>query len=143
MREIFARSRVGAATFVSDVPWAAIQISAKHGDWPTLSAANRVATLQMCFPDRVLPDHEYPLGTLFSEIHADQILDFVLAHAEQIDWLLVHCEAGANRSPAVAAALTRIFRCGEHLRFFERRKAPNTLVYELLLARAAQRGLCP
>src|SRR5580698_662975 len=108
MREILVRSRSGAETFVSDVPWAAIQISGHGGTWPTLSPTRRVGLLQMRFPDRALPDRETPTELLFSEAQAEAILDFVAAHAEQLEWLLVHCEAGASRSPAVAAALTRI-----------------------------------
>jgi hypothetical protein len=56
MNEILVHSRGGAETFLSAVPWAAIQITGRPGDCPCLSAVNRVAQLQLCFPDRALPD---------------------------------------------------------------------------------------
>src|SRR4051812_24064691 len=118
MREILVRSRSGAATFVSDVSWAAIQITGHDSDWPTLNEERRVAVLQMRFPDRALPNSQHREEELFSAAHAEEILDFVAAHAERIEWLLVHCEAGASQSPAVAAALKRIFLQGDYHRFF-------------------------
>src|SRR4051812_33394985 len=113
MQEIVVRSWSEAEKFTSDLAWAAIQIASKPNDWPQLNPANQVARLQLFFPDRALPDRDYPVEKLFSASHADAILEFVLLHAKSINGLLVHCELGISRSPAVAAALTRIFLGGD------------------------------
>lgn len=91
MREIFVRSWSEAEKFTSGVAWAAIQIASKPNDWPLLNQVNQVARLQLVFPDRALPDKDYPVEKLFSDSDADAILEFVLLHAESIDGLLVHC----------------------------------------------------
>ena len=140
MKEVLVRSRSGARDFTSEVPWAAIQICDLRGQWPVLDAINRVDLLQLRFRDQTAPSARCQAEELFSEAHAEQILDFVLANAGRIDWLLVHCEVGASRSPAVAAAVTRIFLAGDYYRFFTRH-SPNILVYGRLLAAAQKRGL--
>ena len=62
---------------------------------------------------------------------ADAIWEFVGKHKEHVDAIVVHCEAGHSRSPAVAAAICEIFGGNGH-RFF-RGKEPNLHVYRLML----------
>ena len=141
MRAVFVNNRATAESFVSDLPWAAIQITDPGGQWPELSTARRRGVLQLRFPDRDAPDEAFPEPTLFSETQASEILDFVQEHQARIVRLLVHCEEGANRSAAVAAALTRVFLPdADWGQFFERR-SPNILVFGRLMTEAQRRGL--
>jgi predicted protein tyrosine phosphatase len=83
--------------------------------------------------------------TLFNERTARQVLDFVRAHLIQdqafaarqrpemaVQAIVVHCDAGLSRSPAVAAALTRGLFEQDDSHWFKT-KAPNMLVYRRLL----------
>lgn len=75
--------------------------------------------------DRVLP------YTLFNDTHANQILDFFEDCVKWLPYMIVHCDAGVSRSPAVAAALTRI---QESLDLdFWRRYIPNARVYSKIM----------
>jgi predicted protein tyrosine phosphatase len=69
--------------------------------------------------------------SLFNKEHANKILDFFEKWENKVAWMIVHCDAGLSRSPAVAAALTRV----QH-RFdydFWKRYLPNSRVYSILL----------
>ena len=121
-------SRRGAREFKSDVPWAAISITSNPHVWPDLSEENRVGLLQLYFLDRT----QHGEDTITQE-HVQQILDFVKEHWDKIDGLLVHCDAGLSRSPAVAAAIAKIFIGeGEDQPYFQR-YWPNYLVYKMIL----------
>ena len=126
------RSAVNAQFFRCELPWAAIAISS-DGDFPTLDETNRLALLRLIFEDTL--DRDSPDS--FSGAQATAILDFVAEWWDRIDVLLVHCELGLSRSPAVAAALSRIYYQDDGP-WFEQ-EFPNALVYELLLETHAQR----
>lgn len=118
------RSAYNAELFRCDRPWAAISISTL-GDFPVLSEDNREGLLQLVFADTADPARP----DSFTASLATELLDFVANVWDRIEVLLVHCEAGMSRSPAVAAALCRIYYgddgpWGEH-------DFPNGLVYEL------------
>jgi predicted protein tyrosine phosphatase len=131
--EIIVLPRSVAKEFVCDKPWAAISISTNFGEWPNLSEENRVGLLQVDFWDLTSVCKKMPDGGMFDEARARQILDFVFPLWEDIDVLLVHCEAGVSRSPAVAAALSVIaFGPRSDLDYF-RKFVPNTHVYRVLL----------
>lgn len=66
----------------------------------------------------------------FSPGQARQILAAVKAYPEA-QALLVHCDAGISRSPAVAAALSKIL-VGDDTNFFKRYH-PNMRVYRTIL----------
>jgi predicted protein tyrosine phosphatase len=120
------RSVYNAALFQCDRPWAAISITT-NGDFPTLSEENRLGLLQLAFADTADPDRD----DSFTPARARNILDFVDQMWEQIDVLLIHCEAGLSRSPGVAAALSRIYY-NDDGPWFEY-DFPNTLVYQRLV----------
>lgn len=81
------------------------------------------------------PANGEPLASgivLISQEQAEQIWKFVAQLEPEVGTILVHCEQGMSRSPAVAAALAEWF--GEdHYRFF-RQFQPNKYVYELMCA---------
>lgn len=72
-----------------------------------------------------------PAGvTLMTPEHARQIREFVERHRSEVGAVVVHCEAGVSRSPAVAATLARWLGLDE--RCFHRDYQPNGHVYRLL-----------
>jgi len=77
--------------------------------------------------DRIYPQLK---GVIyFSCCHARAIVDFVLHHMS--DNIVVHCEAGVARSPAVAAAISQYFCIPTWLLF--RRYMPNLMVFTILM----------
>lgn len=71
---------------------------------------------------------------LMCDADAQLIWNFVREQANRVDYLVVHCEQGMSRSPAVAAAICSRWG-GDPSRFF-REYALNRYVYDLLLATA-------
>lgn len=68
---------------------------------------------------------------IMSKRQATIIWRFVLRHVDSVSTIVVHCEAGFSRSPAVAAAICRCL--GHEDRFFFANFHPNMHVYRLLL----------
>lgn len=78
-----------------------------------------------------------PQITLMTPAQARKIWAFVERHHD-IGAIVVHCEQGMSRSPAVAAAICRGLG-GDDTRLFQRYQ-PNRFVYQMLLDhRPAQR----
>jgi len=136
-KRIVVLSKEEALYFVSDVPWACISIATDEHAWPPIDENNRVGLLQLAFPDLEVPVAGYGL---FGDEHAHRILEFVQEVWHAVELLVVHCEAGASRSPAVATAISRIY-LGEDREFFRPGVYdPNYLVYQTLLNVARMRG---
>jgi len=125
------RSARNAEFFLSDRSWAAITSGREH---PVLSEANRVGLLRLVFDDITQP------GTpqSFTPALAAEILNFVASVWDKAEMLLIHCDVGLSRSPAVAAALSRIYYGddGQWLAL----DFPNHLVYKLLVETHARRS---
>jgi len=64
---------------------------------------------------------------LMTSDQARQIWDFVLSYEGRVETVVVHCEQGMSRSPAVAAALADYFGGQFFLEY-----QPNEYVYELM-----------
>ena len=82
--------------------------------------------------DTIINNHEEFWGRkqiLFSAVNAKEIIDFW--NEINSDLLIVHCEAGVSRSPAIAAALTKINE--EDDNFYFKNYRPNSLVYRTIL----------
>ncbi len=127
------RSARNAEFFRSDQSWAAISITSSH-EHPVLSEANRVGLLRLVFDDITQP------GTpqSFTPALAAEILDFVASEWDQAEAFLIHCDVGLSRSPAVAAALSRIYY-GDDGPWFEL-DFSNRLVYDVLVTTHLQRS---
>lgn len=69
---------------------------------------------------------------LMTQDQAKAIWDFVLRYRDRVGTIVVQCEQGMSRSPAVAAAICRRLG-GDDCCFFQE-YAPNQYVYELLLS---------
>lgn len=90
--------------------------------------------LRLAFVDADAPSEQFSAADLFSADHARQIWDFVVRHRD-VARIVVHCDAGMSRSPAVAAALARVLT-GDDREYFAGRYKPNMRVYRLLLETA-------
>ena len=75
---------------------------------------------------------------LFGEKRANLIIDFVAEIKDKVDMLVVHCEAGVSRSPAIAAVLAKI-HFGDDKAFFKAPFTPNMHVYRVMLDTAHAR----
>ncbi len=79
-------------------------------------------------------DQLRPDIVLMKPSHAKRIWRFVREYQDRIGALVVHCEQGASRSPAVAASIARAL--GDDDSLFFREYVPNRYVYELMLVSA-------
>lgn len=66
--------------------------------------------------------------------HAKAVWAFLGQHQKAIGTIVVHCEQGMSRSPAVAAAIAKRFGLGEK-RFWDEHQ-PNNYVYRMMLEAA-------
>ncbi len=134
---ILILSKKRAAEFSWDNPWACISISSPTLSHPVISKTNLVDLLQMEFYDAefVYPglDPEF----MFNRDHAIQILDFVDSVVDQIDLLMVHCEAGMSRSPAVGASIAKL-RWDDDKVFFSK-YTPNMKIYRQMMDAGMER----
>jgi hypothetical protein len=92
-----------------------------------LDGENRVGLLRLTFAD--ITDVGKP-GSFNASI-ATEVLDFVQRMWELVEVFLIDCEIGLSRSPAIAAALSRIHYGDEGLwleHYFS-----NPLVYRVLV----------
>lgn len=121
-----------AKEFKCDEPWVAISIATIVDDWPELPTTKRVDLLQIYFPDLDTPDDLFDKSMLFNEMHARQILDFVKMHKDKT--FLIHCEAGRSRSPAVAAAISKLVMNDDMIWF--KNYTPNRWVYRVIMTYA-------
>lgn len=136
---ILVRSRSEAKAFTSDVPWAAISVSTYADDFPKLNKCQQVGLLQLCFHDideldrwADSPAYEAEaVPVMFTYQMAQQVWCFVEQHRGKIETLLVHCEAGVSRSPAIAGAIAECLEGSREPHF--RGKQPNMRVYNKLL----------
>ncbi|MDD4312104.1 MAG: hypothetical protein PHW41_06445 [Eubacteriales bacterium] len=85
--------------------------------------------IRLCFDDA---DDRSFWQNLMTEEQADAICWFVLRYAREIDTLLIHCTAGASRSPAVAAGILAGLRQDEGIIRNNPNYHPNPLVYRLV-----------
>lgn len=137
MNQIQVRNKRLASEFAHNKPWAVISISNPDCEYAVFQhMENLKAILPLKFYD--IDEKEKSSLVGFSEANAELILDFMEVWGDQIDLLLVHCEAGMSRSPGVAAALSNIF-FGEDDSWFKN-YFPNSLVYKTILNVNEQRA---
>jgi predicted protein tyrosine phosphatase len=135
-RRIVVLSCMEAEDFECETPWACISIATTEDSFVSIPRRRRRGILQLAFADMVEP---LPGLILFDRDHAHDILDFVTHYWPRIETLMVHCEQGLSRSPAVAAAIARL-KQGKNRRFFQAPYVPNGYVYRTLLETAEGRG---
>lgn len=132
--EFFVYSRHAIETLPPhDVPHVVISITTTAEDVARIPQNEHCrGVLRLWFRDVDQVSEQHPEETLFRPEHAKRIWELVRAHRAEIERVLVHCDAGMCRSPAVAAAIARAL--GEDDEPFFRRYMPNRRVYRMLLA---------
>jgi len=110
-------------------PYAVISIATPGKNIAQFETSSHcTGVLYMEFHDLDDPRHKVPL---FNREQAEAVWKFVDALHVSTELLIVHCEAGISRSPAVAAAIAKAR--GENDDYFFRRYLPNRHVYRTLL----------
>lgn len=114
-------------------PYVVISISDPHRRQPKIrKPAGFRAALYVKFHDAVpvetprLPKHI----VLMRREQARRIWKFVCRYRSQVGTVVVHCEQGMSRSPAVAAALSLQLN-GDNGKFFQEYQ-PNMYIYHLM-----------
>jgi predicted protein tyrosine phosphatase len=132
--EIFVYSRYGLeAARPHEVPHIILSITSGPDDQARLRQNRECrGVLRLSFPDAEAASEQYAENELFSAEHAKQVWDFALRHRQLVERILVHCDAGKSRSPALAAALARVLN-GSDTEYFGGRYTPNMRVYRMLL----------
>src|SRR5258708_4006668 len=101
-----------------DVPHVVISITSASDDVAKIPTSTEcLGILRLTFLDADEPTTATP-GPLFGAPDARLIWDFVLVHRAQAERVIVHCDAGISRSPAVAAAISRVL-VGDDADFFK------------------------
>lgn len=71
---------------------------------------------------------------------AKHIVDGIEHNINRIQQIIVHCDAGYSRSPAIAAAIAKAFGMDDEKYFSGGRYCPNRHVYRTMLNEFAERG---
>ena len=120
-------------------PHAFIRVSDPRDTLPDLPDNDTfMGSLSLKFYDADSINHiskkdRYLKDGLFTEMHAEQILDFVEKMKPSIDVLICHCRAGISRSAGISAALSFIYDGSDKQVFNNKRFMPNMLVYRTIL----------
>lgn len=125
--QIHVSSREAVEGILSHLTGKVAIISVTDPDEPTVCDDHaNILRLQFHDLDKIWP--QLTTVTYFDESAAEQIVDFV-ENNKTVDHLIVHCEAGISRSPAIAAAIC------EHLNIYHsffKTHTPNTMVFTIL-----------
>lgn len=139
MKKIHVCAKVDAEESRGSPDWIVISIR-DPGAAPAKLQSGWKAVLQLEFHDK--EDRQLALKTglwrLFDDSQARQCLQFVEEHRASASGLLVHCIAGASRSPAVARGISA------HLGMHASSDWPrgNELVLETMMREAERHGVC-
>lgn len=129
---ILTRHSIGYSTL--RVPYAVISITTPgEGDANIAPSDNCRGILRLSFFDIRATECHAEWQT-FMPNHAKSIWLFVGEHWDNIEELVIHCDAGQSRSPGVAAALDKVLN-GDDSRWWRGYRF-NYLVYETLLNEA-------
>lgn len=137
--EIVVLSRKQASEFVTDRPYIWISISdtgKMKAEMP--NNPNEICALFLEFDD--IDGSKFPnfkendKVKIFSTDDAKSILSVISLSQDYVNLIVINCEAGHNRSPAVAAALKRLMgKSDEDYIFSQGKYHPNSWVYKTIL----------
>jgi predicted protein tyrosine phosphatase len=78
--------------------------------------------------------------TPMSELDAKTIVDAFMKYKDRVEQIIVHCDAGYSRSPAVAAALAKALGMSDEVYFSSGQYCPNRHVYRMMMNELAARN---
>jgi len=136
---VASRDEIEQGIIVGTPPYVIVSIT--DPEKPQAQIRERVGlreVLHVQFHDAVPGEVLRPHIVLMTREHAEKIWQFVAQHQDQVGTIVVHCEQGMSRSPAVAAALAERLE-GNNDRFFLEYQ-PNEYIYGLMLSVAADGG---
>ncbi|HDK26321.1 MAG TPA: hypothetical protein ENG48_04420 [Candidatus Atribacteria bacterium] len=126
---IMSQAQVRFATY--DKPYAIIGLRGINETFPKYQDSSYLVDVLTLSVDDITEPEENKV--LFSYIHALQILNFVEKYKNTIDLLIIHCNAGISRSPAVAASLSIIYNINDYHTYFFLYE-PNIHVFSTLMS---------
>lgn len=128
--KILILPREDVPNFKYDKSWACISIHDPAHYPPKIPKDNCVDLLVMEFDDIEFeqPGEE---GRGITSQQALEMLNFAQQHWHNIDLLLIHCNAGWSRSPAVGMILSEIYQ-PEYAEYFGQLFSPNKMVCEAM-----------
>ena len=118
---------------VAHTPYVVISISDPKSPKPRIrKAAGLLGVVSLQFHDaEPLPGERVPRGIVpMNKQQAEQIWTFLAKHRQQAGAIVVHCEYGMSRSPAVAIGIARVL--GGDASYIEAETQPNPFVMELV-----------
>jgi len=128
--DIFSRKCV--ENYCTDEKHINISISDSKAPRAKLSKLDsRIDTLFVSFADSDRIGFDLSEGNLFNKRLAQAIWKFVDKYKDEVDLIVVNCEAGISRSSAVGAAISKILN-GDDMDFFKH-FLPNRLVYRKMM----------
>lgn len=142
--KLHVMGRYAAEAFVLNEPYIHIAVITPADPHALCLTPNphRKGVLELRFHDvSRVRDREWLAGELkgtgvevtpFSKDHADQIAKFLQEH-KTIPHIVVNCDAGSCRSPAIAAAISKVFLGDDEMYF--KRYSPNHHVHHTLCVR--------
>lgn len=118
--------------FFTTKKWACVSVmdtfAFDAGMFPTITEDNRLSLIRLGFDDISRPK---PGLTEMNKEQAQSIWEFVDQVWDKIDLLVVHCNAGMCRSPAIAKAISDKYQ-PKQAELFDQLYHPNKLVYQLM-----------
>jgi predicted protein tyrosine phosphatase len=137
---VYSRAHIERLAPHDDAAHVIISITTTPSDVARLPVCEQtLGVLRLSFFDLDGPAHGAEEAQLFGPSDAVKIWDLQELHKPKLARVIVHCDAGFSRSPAVAAAIARVY-LGDDAWYF-RRYLPNRRVHRMLLEEAASRGL--
>lgn len=92
---------------------------------------SRIDALFLQFADSDNVSYDVSKGELFNKSLAETVWKFVDKYKDEINLIIINCEAGINRSSGMGAAISKILN-GEDANFFKY-FIPNRLVYRKMM----------
>ena len=124
-------SREGFEKFESNESFIAISITDPNSEKVKI-ASKPLDILSLQFYDLDKDTEVFPYSRfIFTVNQAEQILNFVKEYKNDVNLIVIHCEAGISRSAGVAGALSLIFNGTDQ--YYFKHYLPNMLVYRNIL----------